>query len=187
MTSNATKVTIASERLSRYGIHVKRKHFDFKEMQSLDVGEVAIDKARQVICAGASEDFIVDDSGFYVDALNGFPGAYLKPVFDAIGDEKFLKLMHGIKNRKCSLRSVLVYGNAHTKELRSFKLECTGALLDDAKGSRKRGILPARLIAPYGHKKSIAQMDDLEFGQFLHDLRKNDHYEKFGKWISKKA
>ena len=81
LTSNQIKISIASEILNKYDITVKQQSFPFKELQSSNIIAVAMDKADQALIGKVGGDFIIDDSGMYVECLNGFPGAMLKEVF----------------------------------------------------------------------------------------------------------
>ena len=44
-------------------------------------------------------DFMIDDSGLFVDALKGFPGVYSAYGQKTIGNEGILKLMEGVDDR----------------------------------------------------------------------------------------
>jgi XTP/dITP diphosphohydrolase len=51
--------------------------------------------------------FIIEDSGLFVERLDGFPGPYSAYVFKTLGNKGVLKLMSRIKNRKAKFRSVI--------------------------------------------------------------------------------
>ena len=182
-TSNASKVKIARERLERYGINVIQRSVETSEIQSLDVEEVGMEKARQLL-GKLQEPFFIDDSGFTIYALNGFPGALIKPTIDAIGDSGILKLMEGKKDRKVNAESVLVYANPKTNELKSFIGTFEGTLSESLSGENIRGLGIERIFIPLNSTKTIASMSDDEWLKSLDDFRKTDHYDKFGRWIT---
>lgn len=182
-TSNASKVKIARERLERYGINVVQRSVETSEIQSLDVEEVGMEKARQLL-GKLQEPFFIDDSGFTIYALNGFPGALIKPTLDAIGDSGILKLMEGKKDRKVNAESVLVYANPKTNELKSFIGTFEGTLSESLSGENLRGLGVERIFIPLNSTKTIASMSDDEWLKSLDDFRKTDHYDKFGRWIT---
>ena len=182
-TSNASKVKIARERLERYGINVIQRSVETSEIQSLDVEEVGMEKARQLL-GKLQEPFFIDDSGFTIYALNGFPGALIKPTLDAIGDSGILKLMEGKKDRKVNAESVLVYANPKTNELKSFIGTFEGTLSESLSGENIRGLGVERIFIPLNSTKTIASMSDDEWLKSLDDFRKTDHYDKFGRWIT---
>lgn len=182
-TSNASKVKIARERLERYGINVIQRSVETSEIQSLDVEEVGMEKARQLL-GKLQEPFFIDDSGLTIYALNGFPGALIKPTIDAIGDSGILKLMEGKKDRKVNAESVLVYANPKTNELKSFIGTFEGTLSESLSGENIRGLGIERIFIPLNSTKTIASMSDDEWLKSLDDFRKTDHYDKFGRWIT---
>lgn len=184
ITSNKAKVALANERLNRYGINVKQRKYDFKEIQSFDVDKVAIDKANQLKNT-LKEEFLIEDSGFYVDALNGFPGTFSKHVFDLIGDERFLRLLDKRDSRKVIAKSVLAYYNPKTKDIKLFTGTYEGTLSTKPRGSNRRGWMVTRIFIPKGSTKTLAEINDTKWQKFSDEFRKNDHYEQFGKWISR--
>lgn len=136
ITSNKAKINLARERLKRYNINVKQKKFEFREIQSLEADKVALDKANQLINS-LKAPFLIEDSGFYVKALNGFPGTYAKHVFDLLGDKRFLKLLDNKDSRKVVSKSALVYCNPKTKEIKLFSGFYEGTLAKKPRGSNK--------------------------------------------------
>lgn len=183
ITTNEWKVSFANRRLNKYGIKVKKHSAKLIEPQEIDAREVAVHKAQQILKI-MKQPFIVEDTGLYVKALNGFPGAFIKPILDTIGDSKFLELMSGQKNRSATIRSILVYGNPRKKELKIFTGECPGRLAIKPKGKLYNGWTLSKIFMPYKKNKTLAQLDSDEYKEFVNTLEKNDHYEKFGKWIT---
>src|SRR4051812_27591021 len=99
ITSNSSKVTLAAERLRPYGVSVVQNSFEFEEVQSFDVVEVARHKARQ----GRdyfSGKFFIEDTGLYIKALNGFPGPMIKPVIVKLGEDRLTKLLDASDSRE---------------------------------------------------------------------------------------
>jgi len=182
-TSNASKVKIARERLERYGINVIQRSVETSEIQSLDVEEVGMEKAKQLL-GKLQEPFFIDDSGLTIYALNGFPGALIKPTLNSIGDSGILKLMEGKKDREANAESVLVYANPKTNELKSFMGTFEGTLSESLSGENTRGLGISRIFIPLNSTKTIASMSDDEWLKSLDDFRKTDHYDKFGRWFS---
>ena len=183
ITTNEWKVSFANRRLNKYGINVKKHGAKLIEPQEIDAKDVAVHKAEQIL-GSMKKPFIVEDTGLYVKSLNGFPGAFIKPILDTIGDAKFLELMCSQKNRAATIRSILVYGNPKKKELKVFTGECPGRLPLRPKGRVYNGWTLSKIFMPYKKNKTLAQLDKGEYTEFINTLEKNDHYEKFGKWIT---
>ena len=46
---------------------------------------------------------IVDDTGFFIDALNGFPGPYAAYVLNSIGNARYSQNYEGRNESQCTL------------------------------------------------------------------------------------
>jgi inosine/xanthosine triphosphate pyrophosphatase family protein len=52
---------------------------------------------------------MVEDSGIFITALNGFPKTFVHFVQDTIGLANILKMMKGVRNREVEFRQSLAY------------------------------------------------------------------------------
>lgn len=181
VTSNAAKIDLAKERLSKYNIEPIQESAEMIENRSMEVKEVAEYKAMQALDK-LTEPFLVEDSGFYIESLGGFPGTYVKMALDLLGDERITKLVRGEKNKQAYVKSVLVFGNPATKDLKSFSSIYEGKIAENPRGSTSRGWKVVRIFTPLGWDKTLAEMDDGEWQRFLDEFREDDHFEQFGKW-----
>lgn len=78
------------------------------EIQANDTAEVARFAARY----GADtlgQPVVKMDSGFYIEALAGFPGALVRSAAEKIGAERFFSLIDGISDRRAWLANSLAY------------------------------------------------------------------------------
>lgn len=182
ITSNKHKVELAQESCKKYGIQLNQVSFDFKEIQTIDSEQVALDKALQYM-KNAKNEFIIEDTGFYIEALNGFPGALFKYLFGFIGYDKFLKLMNGENNRKVYFKGVLVYANPKTNETKSFIGLVHGTLSQETRGTNIRGAIANNMFIPVGWTKTLAELNEQEWNKFLEQISKENHYEQFGLWL----
>ena len=66
------------------GTPVERLPLDLPEIQALDVAEVVRHKALEAFAA-AGRPVLVEDTGLYVDALGGLPGALVKWFLQTVG------------------------------------------------------------------------------------------------------
>lgn len=87
------------------------------EPRSDDLQEIATAKVKQAYEI-VKKPCIAQDSGFYIDALNGFPKTFVNFSMDTIGVDGYLKLMDGIENRKCAFKECLAYFDG--KEIKYF-------------------------------------------------------------------
>ena len=183
VTSNKGKVEQANERLNRYGINILQQTASVSEIQSLDVEEVALHKARQLEGV-IKKPFFVEDSGLYIDQLNGFPGALLKPVMDTIRDGHLLKMLSGEENRSACVKSVMAYYDPVSKTEKLFTGIYKGRISEEERGNNTRGWKVARIFIPDNSDKTLAEMDDNDWARTLEESRKDDHFYKFGEWFS---
>ena len=135
---------------------------NYDEIQSFDLEEVVV-KGMEEIKGRGIRDFIIDDSGLFVDALAGFPGVWSAYVQKTISNRGILKLMTGESNRdarfKCCIgcningRDIVVTG------------VCEGYILDEEKGNGGFGFDP---IFTYDGKRSFAEMPIGEKNEVSH-------------------
>ncbi len=108
VTGNMKKLISARQFLEPYGIEVDNIKMDTTEIQSDDVKEIAAFSAKE-----ASDKLkctvLKNDTGFFIEALNGFPGAYAHQVMEKIGTDGKLKLMNGKRNSTAYYKASFAY------------------------------------------------------------------------------
>lgn len=129
-TTNAGKLHEAREYLADVVGEVTQFDYDYVEIQSDDLAEIAAHGARESFEA-AGEPVIVDDSGLFIDALGGFPGPYSSYVDHTIGFERVSELARAEENRRARFRGVVAY--------------CDGDRLETFEG-----VVPGEIVAPRG-------------------------------------
>ena len=105
VTTNPGKVREAREHLAS---PVEQLDFDTPEIQAEDLGAVAAHKARAAY-RHAGEPVIIDDSGLFVAAFDGFPGPYSSYVYDRLGIERVWRLAREEDDRAAAFRGVVAY------------------------------------------------------------------------------
>ncbi|QGA80660.1 non-canonical purine NTP pyrophosphatase [Candidatus Nanohalobium constans] len=93
-TGNSGKVEHAQNILSE--CEVEQLDVETVEPQSGSIEEIALSKVKQVVEKSDLEDstfLIADDSGLFVDSLNGFPGPLSSPFDSMVGKERLLDLV----------------------------------------------------------------------------------------------
>lgn len=103
ITSNPGKVAEYQREFDEYGIEMEHVRLPYDEVQTSDLEEV-VNKGMDAIIAQGVRDFIIDDSGIFVDALKGFPGVWSAYAQKTIGNPGILKLMDGIDDRGAEFR-----------------------------------------------------------------------------------
>ncbi|MBI5297326.1 MAG: hypothetical protein HY869_17750 [Chloroflexi bacterium] len=114
VTGNELKYKVALQALQGSGISLERKSLNTPEIQSSRVEEIAewsaVWASRQL-----NQPVVVMDAGYYIEALNGFPGPFIKYVNEWFSAEDYLKLMQGRENRRVVLRDCLAYCRPNEK------------------------------------------------------------------------
>lgn len=110
ITSNRGKVLSLQKALDSFGIkvNVNVQNLELTEPQCDTVKEVSAYKAKEAY-ARLKRPVLVEDGGFAVEALNGFPGVYTKFVLNTIGAAGILKLLVGESNRRARFISCASY------------------------------------------------------------------------------
>ncbi len=107
-TSNRHKFSEASAILGEYGISVEMAALELREMQADVLEEIAAEKAREA-CRRLDGPVMVEDTGLFIDGLNGFPGPYSAYVFRTLGNHGILRLLEAAPDRGATFRSVFAY------------------------------------------------------------------------------
>jgi len=173
-TSNIHKVEEANAVGKVYGVRFKQIMGNYPEVRDEDVGNVAREGARYVF-ERVGERVIVEDAGLFINALDGFPGAYSSFVFGKIGNRGILKLMDGFRDR--GARFVSAIGYIDKNGVRVFEGVIEGTIPPEAKGSLGFGYDP--IFKPKGNDLTFAE--DLVFKNLVSHRRIS--FEKFCGWL----
>ena len=118
---------------------------------------------------------VVDDTGLYINALNGFPGPFSAYTFKKIGCPGILRLLKGIDDRSAVFVSAVGYCDG--KELLTFRGECKGIITDVMRGPEVFGYDP--IFLPQGESKTFAE-DDIMKDRVSH---RRKSFDSFCKWF----
>lgn len=161
-TGNKGKLAEAQQLMPHVQL-ISRK-VDFAEPRSNDLEVIAREKLRQARAVIGGPCF-VQDSGFYVEALNGFPGSYVNFALETIGVEGLLKLMEGKENRACGFRQCLAYYDGQAEHI--FISENTGTLASALAGqdcaAQWSGLW--HIYIPEGWNKTLSEFSQDELNQ----------------------
>jgi len=121
ITGNSGKYRSAVRAMEGTGITVVQKKLDIDEIQSFDVNEVSLRAAKDAFEI-VKDNVAVTDAGFYITALNGFPGPFVKYTNSYFGSETLLKMLDGCSNREVVVRESLTL-ISKTYDIHQFCLE----------------------------------------------------------------
>ncbi|MFA4640860.1 XTP/dITP diphosphatase [Pyrococcus kukulkanii] len=174
VTSNIGKVKEAKAFLEPLSIEIEPLKISYPEIQAdslEDVVKFGIEWLKDRIPGY----FFIEDSGLFIEALNGFPGVYSAYVYKTIGLDGILKLMENVENRKAYFRSVIGYynGNVHI-----FTGTVQGKISYDKRGTHGFGYDP--IFVPDGYEKTFAEMTTEEKNAISH---RGKALKEFHRWL----
>ncbi len=102
ITSNKHKF----EEAKKYLGNIKWLKIDYPEIQG-NSNEEIVKASLKYLENKLQRNFFIEDSGLYIEALNGFPGPYSKYVYNKIGCEGILKLMEHFTNKNAEFISTI--------------------------------------------------------------------------------
>jgi len=108
VTGNQLKVLYANTVLNQFGFEVIGKKLEIIEPREEEPEKVVIEKAMQAF-KKIKQPLIVEDSGIFIKALNGFPKTFVHFALDTIGIQNILKMMEGVEDRSVEFRQSLAY------------------------------------------------------------------------------
>jgi XTP/dITP diphosphohydrolase len=135
-------------------ITVEVLKMEYPELKS-DGPEEITELAAKQLAEKLGRAVVVEDSGFFIRALNEFPGTCTKYVFKRIGNEGLLKVMKEIKDRTCYYKSAIGYCEPGKKPVSFLGIE-EGKVALKALGKNGWGQDP--IFVPKGKNKTYGQL-----------------------------
>ncbi len=144
------------------------------ELEHLDAAypEIQADTLEETIVPGLTwlvskydRPIMIDDSGFFVDALKGFPGVFSSYVFKTIGCEGILRLMDGRSDRSARFECCIGF-MAPGDETFIAEGVAKGSVPHEMRGSGGFGYDP--IFMNEGHTKTYAELDVEEKNKVSH-------------------
>src|SRR5437667_8358044 len=151
VTTNEGKFREVSAKLGES--HIKLVHEDrsYPEIQT-DRLEKVVRFAATVLDDQIRGDYLIDDSGLFIEEFGGFPGVYSSYVYKRLGCAGVLKLLQGARSRAARFEAVFLLRTADDHEV--FHGECRGSIPEGERGSGGVGFAPA--LRPGGAATTLA-------------------------------
>jgi len=135
-------------------ITVDHLDFEYPELRSDDPSDI-VKAASKVLAENLKKPVVVEDSGFFIDALDGFPGTCTAYIYKRIGNPGFLKLMRNVLQRRCWYKSAIGYC-APGKDPVSFTGQEEGRVALTPRGEHGWGQDP--IFIPKGKRKTYGEL-----------------------------
>jgi len=177
--SNSNKYREIEPILSKYGIVSHFVRISIQEIQSESLYKIAKAKSTSAF-EYLKGPVIIEDDGFYISSLKGFPGQYSSFIYKTLGNEGLLKLMKNKTNRKAYFVSVIAYNDGHTLKLFTGK---TQGLLNRSATNGGWGFDP--IFVPKNTSKTYGELSQVNRKSLFSHRYKS--LGKFSKWYMNTA
>jgi len=180
-TTNEHKIREAEAILKDFGIMIKPIATEKIEIQHSSLEEIAKFAAIQAYVK-VGKPVAVEDSGLFIEKLNGFPGPYSNYVYKTIGLRGILKLLEDYKDlgsRKAVFVAVVAYALSEANVM-IFKGVTEGYISFNIRGSGGFGYDP--IFIPYNSTKTFAEMSIEEKNLYSH---RGKAFRALGEWLIK--
>lgn len=155
VTGNAGKAKYFSKII---GLDIEHHDADVDEIQSLDLQDIAINKAKQAY-AQLKRPVIVEDTSLSIHSLGPLPGPFIKWFELGMGLDGFCRLADLSKDRSATVSNIHVYYDGH--EAHPFRGSLEGTIAGSPRGEGGFGFNPT--FIPVGKNRTMAEMPDDEF------------------------
>ena len=174
VTSNTGKLKEVKDKFETLGIEVVGDKVYYPEIQTDNLREVARYGA-QWLKNRLEAPFMLDDSGLFLSALEGFPGVYSAYIYRTIGNRGILNLMNKKGDKRAEFRTAAALVDANEK-IHIFEGVCKGSVIDEERGKNGFGYDP--IFMPVGHEITFGEMSTEEKNKISHrDLAFQELFE----------
>lgn len=176
VTQNQHKLKELKPLFQKYNVDFDTTAHEKYEIRSESIEEIAREAAK-VAFETLQKPVVVDDTGFFVDALNGFPGSYAGIVLKFIGYEGILRLMTDKTDRASVFMTAVSYFDG--THIESFVGSMSGTVAHGPAGEGGFGYDP--IFVPDGFTKTYAELTLEEKVSISHRTKA---FEEFLRWYS---
>ena len=185
ITSNQRKFASLQKLLQPLDIDLQQLDHDFDEGRGLDIQTIAKSKLSQAKKTFPNKRPIVDDRGFFIPALKGFPGPFVKLLLDSFSYPGIIKLMQGETDRRAIFSFAVGYFDGEKDHI--FVADEEGFIIDEPRGDNLHGW--TELLYIYGHPsfpgRSLAELNDEEWKAYLAAIEAVDGFVMVRDYLAK--
>ncbi len=179
VSSNIHKFQEIKGILNEYNIKISFYEAELPELQSESLEEIALFSAKHSFTQ-LKQPLFVEDTGLFIQSLNGFPGPYASYIFKTIGNSGILQLLKNRSNRIAIFKTVYALILSET-ESHTFIGEMKGIIAKNEKGCQGWGYDPI-FIPDEGNGETYAEMGIMEKNKISH---RQKGLRKIVDWLSK--
>jgi len=174
LTSNDYKFEVAKKALEELGVILVQHKIETPEIQNENVVEVAKFSANWASNI-LKEPVILSDAGYYIEALNGFPGPFIKYINKCLTADELLQLMKNKNDRNVVVKDCLAYAEPGLVEPVTFISEFHGTI---ASKKGDKGITSINeIFIPEGYNRPESEISHQEMVVYW---SKSNNWEQLG-------
>lgn len=187
-TGNLGKLEEMKPPFEQKGFELKQVDVDVPEIDAMDVEEVAKQKVRDSYQEAKKQDLIddkeimiVEDTGFFVESLGGFPGAEAAFFSRTAGVDYLMPLMEGEKDRNAYFKTAIALYLPEEERVETFTGKMEGKVPKEKRG-QSHPHLPynSYFIPDHGDGKSLAENQNLK----NEEMHRGKAVQSFLKWLT---
>lgn len=184
LTGNPSKLALAQRILAPFQIELTQVDLSLMEPQADRVETVVSSKAQQGY-RQLQKPVIAEDSGFFIEALKGFPGPYSRYVLETLGVDAILRLMQGVPDRSCKFISALTYIDAQGQTQTFIDEAAVGRLSEQADPTPIAVYSDWwRVFIPEGTDQPFSALPESERASLIKHWSASSVYGQFGRWFN---
>ncbi len=134
---------------------IEHLNMELPEIQEIDPHKIIKAKLLEALNHKTGE-FIVEDTGLYLECLKGLPGPLIKWFLKSMGLNRLAQIAEKLGNNRAEAKTIIGYAKNH-EEIYFFDGSVSGQIVFP-RGESNFGWDP--IFQPDGHSETFAEMDD---------------------------
>ena len=170
VTHNLNKFNEINAIMENNKIGISMVKLEYEEIQADSTEYISNDSCKKLVNVVDSPYFI-DDTGLYIEDLNGFPGPYASYVQETLGNKNIIKLASG---SRAYFKTVISF---YYEKVYQFTGILNGKISGEEKGENKFGYDP--IFIPENYNKTLAEVTLEEKNRISHRSRAINNFISF--------
>jgi non-canonical purine NTP pyrophosphatase (RdgB/HAM1 family) len=179
ITTNKHKFEEVKNVLKDYPVELEQLNMEYEENHDAKIEEVARDAAKK-LAKELNKPIVLEDTGIFFEAYDGFPGALPKFAIKTLGYKGIFKLLAG-ENRNAYFKTVAAFCGPGEEPV-LFEGIIRGVITDKIHNPDSDVMPYDRIFIPEGEEKTISDMTMDKKNAFSQRARA---FRKFGEYIKK--
>ncbi len=157
LSGNGHKIAEASEILKMADVEVIPVNIDISELQTPDIELIVRDKTLKAFNE-LGHPLFVEQTGLFLDNMNGFPGGLTRVFWDSLGPEKICQLFGVGAETGVVARTQIGYCDG--RRIHQFEGSIRGRIAEEPRGDRR--FQWDCVFIPENHDHTFAELGELK-------------------------